>query len=237
MTNPHRWALYFDADDTLWHTERAFQLTHERFKELLSDYADGDHLAERLLTAERANLGTYGYGIKAFVLSMIECALEVTEDRVPGAVIAELVAAGREMLDHPIELLPGVAETLAALAERGPLAIITKGDLLDQERKVAQSGLGDLFRSVHIVSEKTPATYRDIFGATPPAPPLMVGNSVRSDILAPLEAGAVAAWIPYETTWALEVAEFPAAHPRAHRLNALAEVPLLLDQLEEASWP
>ena len=135
----------FDADDTLWHNERFFQLTQERFADLLKDHAEPDHLADRLLAAERRNIGAYGFGIKGFVLSMIETALEVTENRVPGSVISELIAAGQEMLSHPIELLPHAEAAVVAAAETHRVLLITKGDLLDQERKLAQSGLGDLF--------------------------------------------------------------------------------------------
>lgn len=132
--------LGFDADDTLWHNERFFQMTQARFATLLADHAAPDHLAERLLAAERRNIGRYGFGVKGFVLSMIETAIEVTDQRVPAAVIAELIAAGQEMLAHPIELLPHAAETVTALAGRYRLVLITKGDLLDQERKLAHRG-------------------------------------------------------------------------------------------------
>jgi len=137
--------LCFDADDTLWHNERFFRMTQEQFSELLADFAAKDHLAERLLAAERRNLGHYGFGIKGFVLSMIETALDVTENRVPGHVVRDIIAVGQEMLAHPIELLPGVEETILKLAPEFRMLLITKGDLLDQERKIAQSGLGDLF--------------------------------------------------------------------------------------------
>ncbi len=147
----------FDADDTLWHNERFFHLTQARFAELLADHADPDHLAERLLAAERRNIGHYGFGIKGFVLSMIETAIEVTEENVPASVIAELMEAGREMLRHPIELLPHARAAVEQMADRHRVILITKGDLLDQERKLAQSGLGDLFSAVEIVSHKTAA--------------------------------------------------------------------------------
>ena len=156
-------AIGFDADDTLWHNERFFRLTQERFLALLADHAEPDHLADRLLAAERRNLGHYGFGIKGFVLSMIETAVEVTEDRVPGGVIHEILSAGREMLEHPIELLPHARAAVEALAGRYRLVLITKGDLLDQERKLAQSGLGDLFDAVAIVSQKTARTYTETF--------------------------------------------------------------------------
>ena len=135
----------FDADDTLWHNERFFQLTQERFAALLKDHAEADHLGERLLEAEKRNIGHYGFGVKGFVLSMIETAIEVTDGRVPGSVISELLKAGQDMLNHPIELLPHAREAVETLAEKHHLVLITKGDLLHQERKLAQSGLGELF--------------------------------------------------------------------------------------------
>jgi len=217
----------FDADDTLWHNERFFKLTQARFAELLADVAPPAHLAERLLAAERRNLGHYGFGIKGFTLSMIETALEVSGNHVPGEVIAEIVAAGREMLRHPIELLPGAAETVLALSHDFCLLLITKGDLMDQERKLAQSGLGDLFDGVEIVSEKTPAVYRRIFrrrGIAPEAA-LMAGNSLKSDVIPVLEAGGWGVHVPHGLEWALEAAEAPGGHARFCEIADLSELP------------
>ena len=153
----------FDADDTLWQNEAYFRLTQEHFADLLRDHAEPGPLMERLLAAERRNIGAYGFGVKGFTLSMIETAIEVTEGRVPASVIAELLGAGRAMLDHPVELLPHAREAVETLADDYRIVLITKGDLLHQERKLAQSGLGDLFDAVEIVSDKTPATYRTVF--------------------------------------------------------------------------
>jgi putative hydrolase of the HAD superfamily len=182
-----------------------------------------------LLAAERRNLGHYGYGIKGFVLSMIETALEVTENRVPGHVVRELIEAGQDMLGHPIDLLPHARAAVSALAADHTLVLITKGDLLDQERKLAQSGLGDLFDGVEIVSEKTPATYRNIFAArgVSPEQSMMVGNSLRSDVIPAIETGAWGVYVPHDLTWALEHAEPPTDHPRFHtlpNLGALSEL-------------
>jgi putative hydrolase of the HAD superfamily len=177
------WTIGFDADDTLWHNERFFRITQDRFAALLSDFAEPDHLQERLLAAERRNLGQYGFGIKGFVLSMIETAIEVTQAQVSAQVISDLVQAGREMLAHPIELMPGARAAVEALAGRGDLVLITKGDLLDQERKLAQSGLGELFDAVEIVSDKTAATYARVFGRHAGRRAGMVGNSLRSDVM------------------------------------------------------
>ncbi|WP_108262802.1 HAD family hydrolase [Mangrovicoccus ximenensis] len=220
----------FDADDTLWHNEQFFKLTEARFAELLADYAGQDHLAERLLAAERRNLGPYGYGIKGFMLSMIETALEVTENRVPGKVIQEIIEAGQEMLRHPIDLLPHAREAVEAAAGTHRVLLITKGDLLDQERKLAQSGLGDLFDGVEIVSEKSEATYRAVFArhGQDPERALMVGNSLRSDILPVIGIGGWAAFVPYHLSWALEHAEAPEGHPRYRELADLGALPGML---------
>ena len=219
--------ICFDADDTLWHNERFFQLTQERFGDLLRGHADPDHLAERLLAAEQRNIGHYGFGIKGFMLSMIETALEVTEHRVPGSVIAEIIAAGQEMLGHPIELLPGAEDTVRMLADRFTLILVTKGDLLDQERKLAQSGLGDVFDGVEIVSAKTAAVYLSIFDRLDvvPGEALMAGNSLKSDVNPVIEAGGWGVYVPHGLTWALEAAEAPEAHPRFRQIDTLAKLP------------
>ena len=180
MTDKIR-TIAFDADDTLWENEQFYRLTQDRFADLLRDHADKEHLEAELLTAERRNLGRYGYGIKGFVLSMIETAIEVTDQQVPASVIAEIIAAGQDMLVHPVDLLPHVQEVIEHLAATHRILLITKGDLLDQERKLAQSGLGELFDGVEIVSEKTPEVYRDIFmrHTLNAHETMMVGNSLK----------------------------------------------------------
>lgn len=229
----------FDADDTLWHNERLFRLTQDRFATLLADHVAADDLRARLEATERRNLGRYGYGVKGFVLSMIETAIEVTEARVPATVIAELLDAGREMLGHPIDLLPHARAAIEALCDRCHLVLITKGDLLDQERKLAQSGLGDLFDGVEIVSEKTPATYAGIFAryGSGPTRAMMVGNSMRSDVLPALAAGAWAVHVPHDLTWAHEAADPPAGHDRFVSLPDLGHLPALIDRLAHPSGP
>lgn len=226
--------IAFDADDTLWENEQFFRMTQDRFAELLADFTEPDHLAERLLAAERRNLGHYGFGIKGFVLSMIETAIDVTEERVPAGVIKELIAAGQDMLQHPIHLLDGAADTVATLAESHDILLITKGDLLDQERKLAQSGLGDLFDGIEIVSAKVPSVYAQIFAArsAPPHETMMVGNSMKSDVIAPLEAGAWGVFVPHNLTWAIEHAEPPLEHPRYRKLDSLHGLPQLIDDLQ-----
>lgn len=225
-----------DADDTLWHHETFYRLTQDRFAALLADHAAPDHLHDRLIAAERRNLGQYGFGVKGFTLSMIETALEVTEGRVPGAVIAEILAAGREMLSHPIDLLPHARAAVEALAASHRLVLITKGELLDQERKLAQSGLGDLFHAVEILSDKTPASYARLFArhGSPPEAALMAGNSIKSDVLPVLAAGGWGVHVPHELTWALDAAEAPGDHPRFRELPDLSGLPALVAGLETA---
>lgn len=223
----------FDADDTLWQNETFFRLTQDRFTALLADHADPDHLHDRLLAAERRNLGHYGFGVKGFTLSMIETAIEVTEGRVPAAVIAEIMAAGREMLEHPIELLPHAQQAVETLAQTHRVLLITKGDLLDQERKLAQSGLGDLFHGVEIVSDKTAPAYGRIFTRHGDGPDraLMVGNSLKSDVIPVIEAGGFGVHIPHGLTWALEQADAPEGHPRFAVLEHLGQLPDLVLRL------
>jgi putative hydrolase of the HAD superfamily len=216
-----------DADDTLWHNETIFRLTQERFRALMADVAAPEVLDGRLAAVERRNLGLYGYGVKGFTLSLIETAMELTGGEPPGRIIADILAAGREMLGHPVEPLPGVEQALAELATAYRLVLITKGDLLHQEQKLAASGLGELFAAVEIVSEKDAATYARVFArhGTGAAQAAMCGNSIRSDILPALEAGAHAAHIPYPLTWAHEMAEAPLDHPRFAELASIADLP------------
>lgn len=226
--------IAFDADDTLWQNESFFRLTQDRFAALLKDYADADHLEERLLAAERRNIGHYGFGVKGFTLSMIETAIEVTEERVPASVIRELIEAGQDMLAHPIHLLEGVQEVLETIAPDYDLMLITKGDLLDQERKLAQSGLGDFFDAAEIVSDKNRQTYRDIFQrhGCDPSETVMIGNSVKSDVIPAIEAGSWGIWIPHGLTWALEEAESPEDHPRYCELQSMADLPAALQMIQ-----
>ena len=220
----------FDADDTLWQNETVFRLTQERFASLLVDFAEPDHLVERLMAAEERNLRHYGFGIKGFILSMIETAIEVTEQRVPASVIAQLVDAGREMLAHPIDLIEHAEDAVRALSESHRLLLITKGDLLDQERKLAQSGLGDACDGVHIVSDKTPAIYRDAFAETGRA--MLNGKSMRTDVLPALEAGAWGVYVPHGLTWSYEQAPPPTDQPRYRELTSLAGLVDLVAAIE-----
>lgn len=223
----------FDADDTLWQNEQFFRLTERRFADLLADHAEPDHLMERLLDAERRLLKLYGFGIKGFTLSMIETAIEVTGGKVPASVISEILEAGREMLVHPVEKLPYAEAALQALAGRYRLVLITKGDLFDQERKIAQSGLADMFDAIEIVSDKSPATYQRIFSrhGHGPEKAMMIGNSLKSDVVPAIEAGSWGVYVPHDLTWVLEHVDTPNANPRFRELAHLGELPDLLRRL------
>ncbi|RWB70505.1 MAG: HAD family hydrolase [Mesorhizobium sp.] len=232
----HLTTIGFDADDTLWQNEQFFRMTEKRFAEMLVEHGDHEHIAARLLEAERRNLALYGFGIKGFTLSMIETAVEITGGEVPGSMIGEILAAGREMLSHPIEPLPHARETVKALAGSYHLVLITKGDLFDQERKLAQSGMGDLFDAVEIVSDKTAATYARIFSrhGRGPQSSMMVGNSLKSDVVPAIEAGGWGIHVPHELTWAIEHAEAPVEAPRFRQIAHLGELPNLVEAIAKA---
>jgi putative hydrolase of the HAD superfamily len=224
-----------DADDTLWHNETIFRLTQDRFRALMAEVAAPEVLDARLAAVERRNLALYGYGVKGFTLSVIETAMELTGGEPPGRIIADILAAGREMLAHPVETLPGVDRALAELSADYRLVLITKGDLMHQEQKLAASGLGDLFAAVEIVSEKDARTYETVFArhGTGAGEAAMCGNSLRSDILPALEAGAWAAHVPYPLTWAHEMAEPPVGHPRFAELASIDQFPGWLREMSQ----
>ena len=226
-------SIGFDADDTLWQNETFFRMTEKRFTELLSDHGEHHVISARLLDAERRNLEFYGYGVKGFTLSMIETALEMTGGQVNPSVIAEILGFGRQMLQNPVETLPHVHETLEALAGKYRILLITKGDLFDQERKLAQSGLGEYFDAVEIVSEKTPQTYGRIFerhtdGAEHS---MMVGNSLKSDVVPVIAAGGWGVHVPHELTWVLEHEAAPEDNPRFRRIADLSGLMPQLGQI------
>lgn len=227
----------FDADDTLWQNEQYYRFTEHSFRELLAEFAEGDQVSQRLLEAEKRNLAHYGFGIKGFTLSMIETAIEVTEGKVPTHVIGEILSIGRELLKHPVECLPHARDALEALRGQYFLVLITKGDLFDQERKLAQSGLGDFFDAVEIVSDKTATTYRRIFGKHGEGPEraMMVGNSLKSDIVPAIAAGAWGVFVPHELTWVLEHVEKPVEAPRFREIPDLGHLLQLIEEI--ASGP
>ncbi|MEP5728990.1 MAG: HAD family hydrolase [Sulfitobacter sp.] len=226
-------AIGLDADDTLWQNEQFFALTRDRFADLLRDHTEKDHLMARLLEAERRNLPHYGFGIKGFTLSMIETAIEVTQGKVPANVIAEILDAGRDMLSHPVEILPHVKEAITALRKDYKLILITKGDLLDQERKLAQSGLRDDFDAVEIVSNKTSDVYSEIFQrhGTGADQALMAGNSMASDVVPMLQAGGWGVFIPATLSWAIEHADVPQDQERFADLPDIGALPGFVKKL------
>jgi putative hydrolase of the HAD superfamily len=222
----------FDADDTLWHNESLYALTQEKFAQLLAPYHDAAWVEQKLYETEMRNLRLYGYGLKAFTLSMIETAIELTEGRIQGHEIQQIIDATKAIRLTKIALLDGVAETVTALAGRYRLMLITKGDLLDQEAKIAGSGLADYFDDVEIVSEKTAVTYQSIFAKYQIRPEtfLMVGNSVKSDVLPVVELGGVGVHVPYHITWEHEMVkgEETAVY---HTLPHISQLPDLLARL------
>jgi putative hydrolase of the HAD superfamily len=218
-----------DGDDTLWRNEEYFADTQERFRALLMPYVSADtDLDGRLSATERRNLDLFGYGVKGFILSMIETAIEVTAGRLTAAEIGTLLELGKAMLVQPVELIEGVAETVPILAERYRLVVITKGDLWNQEQKLARSGLAEMMWRIEIVGEKDVPTYRRIMQRhhIEPSRFVMVGNSVRSDILPVIEAGGRAVHIPHELTWHMEQAEHDGSVPT---LSSITELPDWLD--------
>lgn len=224
-----------DGDDTLWHSENQFVMTQERYTELLADHVDKATLDALLLDRERANIEVFGYGVKGFTLSMIETAIEVTDGAVDTGTIRTIIDNAKEMLQHPVDLLDGVAETVKELVQDFRVMVITKGDLFHQEAKVAQCGLGDLFHRIEIVSEKDQATYRRLLEEfdLPAARFAMVGNSLRSDIEPPLSLGGWAIYMPYHVTWALELESgIDAAHPRMAQVDAPSAIPAALAELQ-----
>jgi putative hydrolase of the HAD superfamily len=225
--------LAFDADDTLWHSEILYVSAQDKLKRLLSAYHPAEWVEEKLYQTEVRNLQHFGYGIKAFTLSMVETAIELTEGQITGAEIGQIIEWGKAMLHADIQLLDDAAETVAALAERYSLMLITKGDLLDQQAKIARSGLAHYFQHVEIVSEKTPEIYRSLLARhhLTPAQFLMVGNSLKSDILPVLAIGGQAVYIPYQFTWAHETAAAPAGQADYLELEHLGQLPALLEKL------
>ena len=224
-----------DGDDTLWHTESLFSVTQAAFRDLLAPYVSDADLDDRLVATERRNIRLFGYGIKGFTLAMIETAIEVSAGRVSGTDVQSIIDAGKAMLEHPVELLDGVQPALEQLRDAGHrLVLVTKGDLFDQESKLARSGLAELFHDVQVVSEKDEVTYRRVLAIhhVDPAAFLMVGNSVRSDVLPVLAVGGRAVHVPYPLTWALEVAELGEQHQGScWELSSLSELPALVEQL------
>ena len=220
----------FDADDTLWINETYFLETEQKLRLLLAPYVDGETVTAELFKTESRNMPLYGYGVKAYILSVMETAIRITDGKVPASVLEQILLLGKEQLSKPVELLDGVEETLNALVGRYRLIVVTKGDLLDQEQKLRRSGIEHLFHHVEIMSDKTDREYRALLNHLDVRPDefLMIGNSVRSDILPPLKMGSYASHVPYQTTWAHEMVDEPIVNSRMFTVESIWEVISLL---------
>jgi len=226
--------IAFDADDTLWHNENLFEEHHRKYCELLSEFHDAKTVEKTLFATEMRNLERYGYGVKSFMLSSIETAIELTQGAISAEELKRIIHFGQEMLAHPVELIDGVAEAVSTLSDNYRLILITKGDLRDQERKIAKSGLAQHFKHTEVVSDKNVETYDRLFRRLKidPATLLMVGNSLKSDILPVLDLGGRAAYIPYPLTWEHErVEKAPVSHARFHELETISNLPRFIESL------
>ena len=227
----------FDGDDTLWHSEGYYRAAHEEFERTLGRYVDlrDACVHERLLATERRNLKLFGYGAKGMTLSLLETAIELSGQRISAADLQHLLDIGKRVLAHPVELLPGIAEAVAALAQEFPLVLVTKGDLFHQEAKAAACGLADIFHRIEIVSEKDAGTYARLCKefALVPCEFAMVGNSLRSDIAPVVRLGGWGVYMPYAMTWAHEQdTEFEAVHERVEQVAAANAIPAAVARLQ-----
>jgi putative hydrolase of the HAD superfamily len=222
--------IAFDADDTLWVNEPFFRETENRFFELFQDYLPQHTVARELLKTEIDNLFLYGYGIKGFILSMIETALRISDKTIPLTVIEKIIQEGKELLQKPVEIMDGVEEVLGALKGRYRLVMATKGDLLDQERKLKKSNLETYFHHIEIMSDKGEADYRKLIKHLDIKPEefLMIGNSLKSDVLPVLNIGGHAIHVPYHITWAHETIETTIEHNNFRQATTIREVIALL---------
>ena len=218
--------IAFDADDTLWVNEPYFQETEHKFCQLLEDYLPQHTVSRELLKVEIQNLSLYGYGIKGFMLSMIETALKVSDKTIEIGVVEKIIEYGKELLARPIELFEGIEEVLAKLKDKYRLVVATKGDLLDQERKLRNSGIAHYFHHIEIMSDKQDKDYLKLIKHLDVKPPefLMIGNSIKSDILPVLNIGGHGFHIPYHTTWAHEQVEHKIEHENFRPLNSVREI-------------
>ena len=223
----------FDADDTLWHNEGMFHRAAEHVAGIVAPYASPEAVYGRLHDIETGNHHLFGYGAKGFTLSMVETAIELSGARVNAGEIGEIIAIGKAMLESPVDLLDGVPEVLETVGRRYPLYLVTKGDPVDQRRKITESGLAGRFKGIEIVQEKKAPIYRDLFDrhGVDPASVMMVGNSVPSDVLPVIELGGLGVYIPYAMTASFERHRQDPEHPRFHKLESIQQLPGLLDRL------
>ncbi len=218
--------IAFDADDTLWHNEPYFDEAQERFCVLFQDYASHQDILGLILNHQVNNLPLYGFGIKAFTLSMIETALELTNHEISGKGIEQILAIGKNLLQKPVELLPNVLSVLERLKGKYKLVVATKGDLKDQHRKLHDSGIGAFFHHIEVMSDKTELDYQKMLGRLDCQPEdfLMIGNSLKSDVLPILNIGGHAIHIPYHTTWEYEKIDFEIEHKNFNSITNLSEL-------------
>lgn len=229
--------LAFDADDTLWHNESRYQAAKSEFVHLMSSFQPPERASALLDEIELRNLSLYGYGMKSFTLSMIETALALSDGKISGAAINAILGITRRVLTAPVELFPKVADTIAQLAKQYELMLITKGDASEQEQKINRSGIGHYFRAIEIVHDKTVTTYRKILAKYHLSPDrfVMIGNSLRSDILPVVQLGAVAIYIPHENTWAHELEhDGKLAADSYYQLDCFEQLPDFLNRLQDS---
>ena len=218
--------IAFDADDTLWHNEPYFDEAQAKFCELFQDFASKQEILQLILNHQVTNLPLYGFGIKAFTLSMIEAALELTNHKINGTVIEKIIAIGKDLLQKPVELLPNVTEVLEELKGKYKLVVATKGDLKDQHRKLHDSGLGTYFHHIEVMSDKTDLDYTKMLNRLDCLPEnfIMIGNSLKSDVLPVLNIGGIGIHIPYHTTWEYEKIDFEIQHDNFKSITNLTEL-------------
>lgn len=224
----------FDADDTLWRSEDYYRDAQTAFEGIVGGYVDLDDAHDRLYAVEKQNIALFGYGAKGMTLSMVEAAIAITKERISARDLHRIVEIGKSVLQHPVELLPGIREAVEEIARERPVVLITKGDLFHQEAKVRDSGLSDLFRRIEIVSEKDTATYARLFAefALAPSQFAMIGNSLRSDIVPVLELGGCGVHMPYHVTWAHETETAPpTALERLRSVTGPSELPAAIRSL------
>ncbi|MGH6861027.1 MAG: HAD family hydrolase [Phyllobacterium sp.] len=222
--------ICLDADDTLWHTERHFHAAHAEIMALVADFPGSER---RLETSMQENISIYGFGPKSYILSVLETVATLMTPKVESHIVLRIIALGKELLAHPVELLDGIPDSMDELQKRAPLVLVTKGDLFHQEAKLAASGIGDRFLDVAIVSDKNPQTFLALFKrhGIQASEAMVIGDSMRSDILPALEAGAYAAYVPHDLAWSFETKGEPADSPRFRRVRHMSEIPLWIDAI------
>jgi putative hydrolase of the HAD superfamily len=222
--------IAFDADDTLWHNEPFFDEAQEKFCALLHDLASHQEILGLILQQQIQNLPMYGFGIKAFTLSMIETALQLTNNQLNGDALQKILQIGKDLLQKPVELLPNIEEVLQDLQKNYKLIVATKGDLKDQHRKLHDSGLGHYFHHIEVMSDKTETDYTKMLQRLDCRAEnfVMIGNSLKSDVLPVLEIGGTGIHIPYVTTWEYEKIDFEIKHPKFYSINSVLELKNIL---------